>query len=122
MIRRAPHIMPDGVYRLLNVEIVNVSRSAQPFKLAKKFFIIAATFSTVHCDHFPRAAEPRLFGHQFDAVNEPFSLVRSAPRLSLRACQCRPRHPGHPGLARSIQHTVRYTELSPTRFREFWRD
>jgi type 1 fimbriae regulatory protein FimB/type 1 fimbriae regulatory protein FimE len=23
---------------------------------------------------------------------------------------------------RSIQHTVRYTELSPTRFRDFWRD
>jgi type 1 fimbriae regulatory protein FimB/type 1 fimbriae regulatory protein FimE len=23
---------------------------------------------------------------------------------------------------KSIQHTVRYTELSPTRFREFWRD
>ena len=23
---------------------------------------------------------------------------------------------------RSIQHTVRYTELSPTRFKEFWRD
>ena len=22
---------------------------------------------------------------------------------------------------RNIQHTVRYTELSPTRFREFWR-
>jgi site-specific recombinase XerD len=22
---------------------------------------------------------------------------------------------------RSIQHTVRYTELSPTRFRDFWR-
>jgi site-specific recombinase XerD len=23
---------------------------------------------------------------------------------------------------RSIQHTVRYTELAPTRFRNFWRD
>lgn len=23
---------------------------------------------------------------------------------------------------RSIQHTVRYTELSPTRSRDFWRD
>jgi hypothetical protein len=22
---------------------------------------------------------------------------------------------------RSIQHTVRYTELSPTRFKDFWR-
>jgi type 1 fimbriae regulatory protein FimE len=23
---------------------------------------------------------------------------------------------------KNIQHTVRYTELSPTRFKEFWRD
>ena len=23
---------------------------------------------------------------------------------------------------RSIQHTVRYTELAPTRFKDFWRD
>jgi hypothetical protein len=23
---------------------------------------------------------------------------------------------------RSIQHTVRYTELSPTRFKDFWRE
>jgi site-specific recombinase XerD len=23
---------------------------------------------------------------------------------------------------RNIQHTVRYTELSPTRFKDFWRD
>jgi site-specific recombinase XerD len=23
---------------------------------------------------------------------------------------------------RSIQHTVRYTELSPTRFKDFWRN
>jgi type 1 fimbriae regulatory protein FimB/type 1 fimbriae regulatory protein FimE len=26
-------------------------------------------------------------------------------------------YPGH----RAIQHTVRYTELSPTKFRNFWR-
>ena len=26
-------------------------------------------------------------------------------------------HLGH----RNVQHTVRYTELSPTRFKEFWR-
>jgi type 1 fimbriae regulatory protein FimB/type 1 fimbriae regulatory protein FimE len=23
---------------------------------------------------------------------------------------------------KNIQHTVRYTELAPTRFRDFWRD
>jgi site-specific recombinase XerD len=27
-------------------------------------------------------------------------------------------YPGH----KNIQHTVRYTEMSPTRFKDFWRD
>jgi site-specific recombinase XerD len=41
----------------------------------------------------------------------------------------RPANAGHDARAihywlghRSIQHTVRYTELSPTRFKDFWRD
>jgi site-specific recombinase XerD len=43
--------------------------------------------------------------------------------LRLCACQCRSRHPalqawlGH----KNIQHTVRYTELTPNRFKDFWR-
>jgi hypothetical protein len=36
-------------------------------------------------------------------------------------------HPRYAGLAalpraQNIQHTVRYTELSPDRFRDFWKD
>jgi hypothetical protein len=31
------------------------------------------------------------------------------------------RGPSKIGLAIAIQHTVRYTELSPTRFKDFWR-
>ena len=43
-------------------------------------------------------------------------FVRSSPgRLYTRALQ---HYLGH----KNIQHTVRYTELSPDRFRDFWRD
>jgi hypothetical protein len=52
-------------------------------------------------------------------------LIPHAPaRLRLRACEQRPRHPalqaylGH----RNIQHTVRYAELPPTRFKNLWRE
>ena len=39
------------------------------------------------------------------------------PRLRLHAGQQGARNLGH----RNIQHTVRYTELSPDRFKDFWR-
>ena len=51
------------------------------------------------------------------------SPAHAAPRLRLRAGQQGPRHARAAGLPRppNIQHTVRYTELSPTRFKDFWR-
>ena len=35
-----------------------------------------------------------------------------------------PRHPGPPALHghKNIMHTVRYTEMAPDRFKNFWRD
>ena len=46
------------------------------------------------------------------------------PRRAARACRQGPRHPGTQAYLghRNIQHTVRYTELSPTRFKNFWRE
>jgi hypothetical protein len=44
-------------------------------------------------------------------------------RLWIRACQSVPRHEGAAYLGhKNIQHTVRYTELSLTRFKNFWRE
>ena len=40
---------------------------------------------------------------------------QEARQCNTRALQDRLGH-------RSIQHTVRYTELSPTRFKDFWRE
>jgi hypothetical protein len=44
--------------------------------------------------------------------------------MRIRAGECRPGHAGAAGMARAqnIQHTVRYTELAPDRFKNFWRD
>jgi integrase len=72
-----------------------------------------------------------------DAVNRLIKRIGSAPDSPSR---CTPTCSATPAAARwrmrgmntralqdwlghrSIQHTVRYTELSPTRFRDFWRD
>jgi hypothetical protein len=49
-------------------------------------------------------------------INPPFVAACD----SMACCQRRARrhYLGH----KNIQHTVRYTELSPDRFRDFWRD
>ena len=56
-----------------------------------------------------------------DAIPDP--SAHAAARLRLCPGQCRPRYArlqawlGH----KNIQHTVRYTELAPDRFKNFWR-
>ena len=56
----------------------------------------------------------------------PFSLH---PHMLRHACGYKLANDGHDTRAlqhylghKNIQHTVRYTELSPDRFRDFWRD
>ena len=50
--------------------------------------------------------------------------AHAAACLRLQAGQRRARHPGAAGYLghKNIQHTVRYTELAPGRFKDFWRD
>ena len=54
---------------------------------------------------------------------------RAHPHMLRRACGYALANRGHDTRAlqaylghRNIQHTVRYTEMSPTRFKNFWRD
>jgi integrase len=54
---------------------------------------------------------------------------KAHPHMLRRACGYALANKGHDTRAlqaylghRNIQHTVRYTELSPTRFKDFWRD
>jgi integrase len=62
-----------------------------------------------------RAGEAAKLGFQGSPAHAP-------PRLRLRAGQQRPRYPRAASLSRSQQqHTVCYTELSPDRFKDFWR-
>ena len=55
--------------------------------------------------------------------------VKTHPHMLRHACGCTLANKGHDTRAlqaylghRNIQHTVRYTELSPARFKEFWRN
>ena len=54
--------------------------------------------------------------------------IKAHPHMLRHACGFRLANDGHDTRAlqaylghRNIQHTVRYTELSPTRFKDFWR-
>jgi hypothetical protein len=71
------------------------------------------------------------FGSQWSAsdgkaARMPFQLH---PHMLRHACGYKLANDGHDTRAlqhylghKNIQHTVRYTELSPDRFRDFWRD
>jgi hypothetical protein len=51
------------------------------------------------------------------AVPGPPSHVEARLRLRARQCRALQAWLGH----KNIQHTVRYTELAPDRFKNFWR-
>jgi len=65
------------------------------------------------------------------SASAPAWLSTSTPPHMLRhgcgyaLAKCRPRYAGYPSAwmgHKNIQHTVRYTELAPDRFKDFWRD
>jgi site-specific recombinase XerD len=82
---------------------------------------------------------PRNAGHRLVRLASPACMVERAGREAKLAFKAHPhmlRHACGYALAnkghdtrelqaylghRNIQHTVRYTELSPTRFKDFWR-
>ena len=62
------------------------------------------------------------------AGSRPNSAFKAHPHMLRHACGYALANKGHDTRAlqaylghRNIQHTVRYTELSPTRFKDFWR-
>jgi len=103
----APHPIQNGSSRLLmSLRFLSQSvpnRHPQGALRTKRFFRTSV----------PTAGE--------DAVPHP--SAHAAPSLVLPG-ECRPRPPralqAYLG-PRNIQHTVRYTELAPDRFRNFWR-
>ena len=81
----------------------------------------AAALDTVRKKHAQaapqrRPADPRVpdrgRGRARHGGGQAYALANKGP--DTRALQA---YRGH----RNIQHTVRYTELSPTRFKDFWR-
>jgi len=62
------------------------------------------------------------------AGGEAHFTFKGGPHMLRHACGYALANKGHDTRAlraylghRNIQHTVRYTELSPTRFKDFWR-
>ena len=82
---------------------------------------------------FPSAAGPispigfhRLVQRFGEAAKMPFPIH---PHMLRHACGFKLANDGHDTRAlqhylghKNIQHTVRYTEMAPDRFKEFWRD
>jgi site-specific recombinase XerD len=57
-----------------------------------------------------------LFDHLVGAREQPLRKLKTANQgVDTRSLQ---HYLGH----KNIQHTVRYSELSPERFRDFWKD
>jgi type 1 fimbriae regulatory protein FimB/type 1 fimbriae regulatory protein FimE len=73
---------------------------------------------------------PAGFARMIERVGGEVKLgFKAHPHMLRHACGYALANKGHDTRAlqaylghRNIQHTVRYTELSPTRFKEFWRD
>ena len=72
-----------------------------------------------------RLGSPRMIERAGAEARLPF---KAHPHMLRHACGFALANKGHDTRAlqaylghRNIQHTVRYTELSPTRFKDFWR-
>src|SRR5262249_42290632 len=77
---------------------------------------------------FPSAAgqSHRLIQRVAEAAKMPFPIH---PHMLRHACGFKLANDGHDTRAlqhylghKNIQHTVRYTEMAPDRFKDFWRD
>jgi integrase len=81
-------------------------------------------FTSERASPFTTAGFARLIERAGEAAGFKFKAhPHMLRRLWLRPGQRGSRYAGPPGLSRprNIQHTVRYTELAPDRFKDFWR-
>ena len=74
---------------------------------------------------FPSAAGHRLVQRLGEAAKMPFAIH---PHMLRHACGFKLANDGHDTRAlqhylghKNIQHTVRYTDMAPDRFKNFWR-
>ena len=101
-------------------------RDQGPARAAPQFPDSAFVFATERGGPFTSAAINRLIKRIGVRAKLPFPVHVHMLR---HACGYALANAGHDTRAlqdwlghRNIQHTVRYTELSPTRFKDFWRD
>ena len=74
------------------------------------------------------ARSPRLARTVAAAIGRAGLKIKAHPHMLRHACGFKLANAGHDTRAlqaylghKNIRHTVRYTELSPTRFKDFWR-
>ena len=86
----------------------------------------AFVFISERCDPFSTAGFARMVER---AGREAKLAFKAHPHMLRHACGYALANKGHDTRAlqaylghKNIQHTVRYTELSPTRFKDFWRN
>src|SRR6516164_5233025 len=79
-----------------------------------------------HTYSFPSAAGPSIVQRLGEAAKMPFPIH---PHMLRHACGFKLANDGHDTRVlqhylghKNIQHTVRYTEMAPDRFKDFWRD
>jgi site-specific recombinase XerD len=105
-------ILGDELRRALRS---SVNRNPDPF-----------VFTSERGAPFTTAGFARMLERARAVANLPF---KARPHMLRHACGFALANRGHDTRAlqaylghRNIQHTVRYTELSPTRFKNFWRE
>ena len=108
-----------------------LSWSEEAIELHRTFQQTLAPLDTVEWDPCPDELTERLFERLREAARagrEAKLAFKAHPHMLRHACGYALANKGHDTRAlqaylghRNIQHTVRYTELSPTRFKDFWR-
>jgi integrase len=95
-------------------------------ELRRQFPVSAFVFATERGGPFTSDAVNRLIKRIGERAGFPYQIHAHMLR---HGCGYALANPGHDTRAiqdwlghRSIQHTVRYTELAPTRFKDFWRE
>jgi len=133
---RLSHPWPSAVQPRHQLDFLEVAAVARPVRLRVSFALLTLTWRGTHTppgggydltDCVCAVSRRRLLHDaqrlislaKRDPADQHFALAPTPAASSLpidtRALQ---HYLGH----KNIQHTVRYTELSPARFRDFWKD
>jgi len=131
--------MPDNILRMVGIGsavagLILIGRSSGSRIAHEAKIPLRACYNWKECivsggyqhEHMSAAGFRRMMGRLGRAAKMPFPVH---PHMLRHACGFKLANDGQDTRAlqhylghKNIQHTVRYTELSPERFRDFWKD